>query len=124
MANNNLYIFQSFSALALLASVLGQPPPLEKDSKISYDLNDVNFILWTTELGLHDPLPFYANSAPIDLLKHRFNPNRPTKILAHGWTSEGKDFADDFAQGKITKNLSRGDFSPPGIKGSRLATCT
>ena len=87
--------------MALLSSVLGQPPPLEQDSKISYDLNDVNFILWTPEFGLHQPLPFYANTAAIDLVKHSFKPNRPTKILAHGWTSAGLEYGDDFAEGKI-----------------------
>ena len=89
--------------MALLSSVLGQPPPLEQDSKISYDLNDVNFILWTPEFGLHQPLPFYANTAAIDLVKHSFKPNRPTKILAHGWTSAGLEYGDDFAEGKIPK---------------------
>ena len=82
----------------MLSPVLGQPPPLEKDLKISYNVNDVNFILWTPEYKLDHPLPFNASAAVAanNLLEHGFNPERPTKILVHGWTSEGLEFSHDF----------------------------
>ena len=56
-----------------------------------------------TEMGLDRPLHFNAVATAEDLLRHNFLPQRPTKVLSHGWNSEGKDFSDDFVAGKLLK---------------------
>jgi hypothetical protein len=71
--------------------------------EISTDLNDVNFILWTPEFGSDAPFVFDATTPYTELLGHGFLPDRPTKVLTHGWSSDGHDFADIFVQGKNKK---------------------
>ena len=67
--------------------------------KIDTDLSKVTFYLWTPEQGLEDPFEFKAGVNPNELLAHSFDPNRPTKFIAHGWTSNF-DHAKPFAEGK------------------------
>ena len=67
--------------------------------KIDTDLSKVTFYLWTPERGLEDPFEFKAGVNPNELLAHNFDPNRPTKFIAHGWTDNG-NHAKPFAEGK------------------------
>ena len=71
--------------------------------KIDTDLSKVTFYLWTPERGLEDPFEFKAGVNPNELLAHSFDPNRPTKFIAHGWTSN-LDHAKPFAEGKFYKH--------------------
>ena len=67
--------------------------------KIDTDLSKVTFYLWTPERGLEDPFEFKASINPNELLAHSFDPNRPTKFIAHGWTDNG-NHSKPFAEGK------------------------
>ena len=102
MHNKNLKTQQAFLFLSLcvvISSVVGRQP-FKPDVKISTDLDDVNFILWTPESGLDAPFTFDGTTPYTELLKHGFISERGTKILAHGWNSDGHDFSDVFAEGK------------------------
>ena len=70
------------------------------DMEISWDVTKVFFKLWTREGGLSNPFQFNHETTPEELRQNNFNPNRPTKILAHGFTSD-VSFAEPFAKGKI-----------------------
>ena len=87
------------SLCVVISSVVGRQP-FKPDVKISTNLDDVNFILWTPESGLDAPFTFDGTSPYTELLKHGFISERGTKILAHGWNSDGHDFSDVFAEGK------------------------
>ena len=67
--------------------------------KIDTDLSKCTFYLWTPERGTEDPWEFKAGINPNELLAQNFDPNRPTKFIAHGWTDNG-NHAKPFAEGK------------------------
>ena len=67
--------------------------------KIDTDLSKVTFYLWTPERGTEDPWEFKADINPNELLAQNFDPNRPTKFIAHGWTDNG-NHAKPFAEGR------------------------
>ena len=72
----------------------------KSDLQISFDVNKVSYKLWTRESGFDNPFVFNHETAPEQLRDNNFNPNRPTKILAHGFYSS-VSFAEPFAQGKL-----------------------
>ena len=69
------------------------------DLRISFDVNKVSYKLWTREGGFDKPFVFNHDTAPQQLLDNHFDPNRPTKVLAHGFMSD-VGFAEPFAKGK------------------------
>ena len=74
---------------------------IESTIKIDTDLSKVSFLLWTPERSIDDPLEFKAGINPAELLAHNFDPNRPTKFIAHGWTDDGVIVAEPMAEGTI-----------------------
>ena len=75
------------------------------DLQISFDINKVSYKLWTREGGIDAPFVFNHDTAPQQLLDNHFDPNRPTKVLSHGFSSD-VGFAEPFAKGKIGDNWS------------------
>ena len=67
--------------------------------KISSDLSEVRFLLWTPEDGAENYWEFEAGVDPQELLNRNFDPSRPTKFISHGWNSDGPGFAKGFAEG-------------------------
>ena len=70
------------------------------DLQISFDVNKISYKLWTREGGIDAPFVFNHDTAPQQLLDNHFDPNRPTKVLSHGFSSD-VGFAEPFAKGKI-----------------------
>ena len=70
------------------------------DLKIEVDVNKTYYKLWTRETGMERPFVFNHDTAPAELLDFYFDPNRPTKILSHGFFSDSS-FAEPFAKGNI-----------------------
>jgi len=70
------------------------------DLQISFDVNKVSYKLWTREGGFDKPFVFNHDTAPQQLLDNHFDPNRPTKVLAHGFCSD-VGFAEPFAKAYI-----------------------
>jgi len=64
-------------------------------SGISEDLNDVDLILYT--FG-NPSWTFKFGADSQDLLNNGFDPNKPTKLLSHGYTDNGPRFCSDFVQ--------------------------
>merc|ERR1711963_102808 len=62
---------------------------------ISEDLNDLDLILYTYE---NPSLTFKLDSDSQELLNHGFDPNKPTRLLSHGYTDNGPRFCSDFVQ--------------------------
>ena len=79
---------------------------LEPFITIDTDLSKVSFLLWTPERGINDPLEFKAGVNPDELLFHNFDPNRPTKFVAHGWTDDGFIIGEPLAEGITLTILS------------------
>ena len=46
-------------------------------------------------------MDFKFGEDPQNLLDNGFDPTKPTKFLAHGWTRNGTDFCPGFLQGTI-----------------------
>ena len=69
------------------------------DAEISWDVSKVFFKLWTREGGISNSFQFNHETTPEELRNHNFDPKRPTKVLAHGFTSSSS-FAEPFAKGK------------------------
>ena len=97
--------------LGLFGSLRGSP----LSSKISDDLNDIDYILFVKD---ENPFEFKIDVDPLKLLDHGFNPEHPTKILVHGWVVSGYGFAQEFAEAYH----QTGDFNVIGIDWDRLAT--
>ena len=76
---------------------------LEESSsvKISSDLSEVRFLLWTPEDGTENYWEFEAGVDPKELLNRNFDPSRPTKFISHGWNSDGPGFAKGFVEGRF-----------------------
>ena len=68
--------------------------------QISFDVNKVSYKLWTREGGIDAPFVFNHDTAPQQLLDNHFDPNRPTKVLSHGFSSD-VGFAEPFAKGNF-----------------------
>merc|ERR1711976_164306 len=62
---------------------------------ISEDLNDLDLILYTYE---NPSWTFKLDSDSQDLVNHGFDPNKPTRLLSHGYTDNGPRFCSDFVQ--------------------------
>ena len=90
---NSIYNYVSEESVALLEARLAL------DAKISWDVTKVVFNLWTREGGISNPFEFNHETTPEELRNNNFNPNRPTKILAHGF-HDGGTWAEPFAKGK------------------------
>ena len=60
-------------------------------------------------MGLDHPLHFNHLVEAEDLLAHDFFSGRPTKILSHGWNSDGRDFSDNFVEGEAGGRRGRRD---------------
>ena len=71
---------------------------LESSIRIDTDLSLVKFYLYTPEHGIDDPLEFEAGVNPNELLTKGFDPERQTKFISHGWTSNG-NHSRPFAEG-------------------------
>ena len=64
-----------------------------------HDLQTVNFTFYSTKQTKY--LDFNFGEDPQNLLDNGFDPTKPTKFLAHGWTRNGTDFCPGFLQGTI-----------------------
>ena len=74
---------------------------LESSIKISSDLSEVFFLMWTPENGVDNFLEFDAGVDPQVLLDANFDPTRPTKFLSHGWNSHADGYGKPFIKGII-----------------------
>ena len=62
------------------------------------DLQTVNFTFYSTkQTGWYWDFKFGEDLQ--NLLDNGFDPTKPTKFLAHGWTRNGTDFCPGFLQG-------------------------
>ena len=54
--------------------------------------------------GRNNPLTFHVNEDPVKVAKtlknYGFDPMRQTKLISHGWTSNGQSFCPQFIDGK------------------------
>lgn len=62
-----------------------------------------SFFLYTPENGVNNPIQFEFGASGNDLLAAGFHPERSTKILSHGWNSDGLGFCREFVEGKNKK---------------------
>ena len=65
----------------------------------STDVNEVEFLLWTPENPSSEQILVLDDAPSVE--SSSFNANRPTKILVHGYTDNGrshwiKDMRDEF----------------------------
>ena len=90
---NSIYNYLSTESIGHLAE------RYSSDLEISWDVNKIFFKLWTRESGFSNPFEFNHETLVYELLEHNFDPNRPTKVLAHGFT-DSVSFAEPFAKGK------------------------
>jgi hypothetical protein len=70
------------------------------DFSIILKLYRTSFFLYTPENGAKSPIQFEFGASGDDLLVAGFHPERPTKILSHGWNSNGLGFCEEFVQGE------------------------
>ena len=69
---------------------------LQKTFASTFDVNQINYLLYTKYAN--EPFTFKLdNFDPQDLIKNGFDPEKDTKILAHGWAVDAKFFADQFS---------------------------
>ena len=92
---NSIYNYISKESVALLEERFAL------DAKISWDVTKVFFKLWTREGGISNPFQFNHETTSEELINNNFNPDRPTKILAHGF-SDSVEWANPFAEGKLS----------------------
>ena len=76
---------------------------LESSIKISSDLSEVFFLLWTPENGVDNYLEFDAGVDPQVLVNANFDPKRPTKFISHGWNSHGDGHSRPYVKGMIVE---------------------
>jgi len=97
-------LFGIFLCLGLVgkAASAGPPRPLQErwwnwwwPTGISEDLNDLDLILYTYN---NPSWTFKLGADSQDLLNNGFDPNKPTKLLSHGYTDNGPRFCSDFVQ--------------------------
>lgn len=88
----------------------------ETATKISFDVNDIDYILYT--LG-NEPFKFKIDVDPQDLILHGFDAGNPTKIVAHGWVVSGEHYAEEFGSAYMT---AKSQVNMIGIDWDKLAT--
>lgn len=64
------------------------------------DTFSTSFFLFTTENGVFGPTQFNFDATGNDLLAAGFNPERSTKILSHGWNSNGPKHCEKYVEGE------------------------
>lgn len=109
---NSIYNYLSTESIGHLAE------RYSSDLEISWDVNKIFFKLWTRESGFSNPFEFNHETLVYDLLEHNFDPNRPTKVLAHGFT-DSVSFAEPFAKAYIESWVH--DVNVIGIDWGKLA---
>ena len=99
---NSIYNYMSEETVANLEKRFAS------DLQISWNVDKVSFKLWTREGGFSTPFEFNHDTLIYELLDNHFDPNRQTKILAHGFSSD-VSFAEPFAKGTLImySNLSQ-----------------
>jgi len=110
---NSIYNYMSKETISQLEERFAS------DLQISWNVDKVSFKLWTREGGFLNPFEFNHDTLIYELLDNHFNPNRPTKILAHGFTSD-VSFAEPFAKAYID-NFDH-DVNIIGIDWGKLAS--
>ena len=97
-----------FAILILLLSFLLNPSQADIESQL-------DFILHTSNSA-----PFYFKTSvdPFTLLHHGFDPDKPTKIIAHGWAESGTFFTSEFSTAYFQAGLN---YNIIGIDWEKLA---
>ena len=60
----------------------------------------IKLFLWTPEMGVDNPLQFQLMVQKINFVNHKFDRNRPTKVICHGWLTNANNFVKPFAKGE------------------------
>ena len=73
----------------------------------------IKFYLWTPARGVNRPLNLQSGARPNDFLNHKFDRNRPSKIICHGWLTNAITFVQPFARGEqcLQQNLFQGRYT-------------
>lgn len=107
---------QNIFILPIIACLILQANSKDVGSKISFDVNDVDYILYT--LG-NEPYKFKIEVDPQELVLHGFDANNPTKLVAHGWVVSGEHYAEEFGSAYMKANSK---VNMIGIDWDKLAT--
>ena len=81
--------------------------------------NDLNAVQYYLYIGDQEPFIFNIDDDPSELLEHGFNPDNPTKILAHGWVDHVITYVPRFNE--AYNNDPNEHFNVIGIEWYRLA---